>query len=176
MDHPTTEPIDFVTLYRRAFEEFGTSALWSSKPVPDPTPADALAITHSLRVEGNLEARRLAERIERALPCRCLKSKPKSCGLLAVHRDPESYVAGSTPLTRYTARYSNDIDVFHDREERVAHAAQDDTALLEESGYTVEWQRRDPADTYGHSATRRRVDETGMGCRQRFPVFPHDAG
>ena len=57
---------DFVTLYRRAFEEFGASALWSSKPVPDPTPADALAITHSLRVEGNLAARSLAERIERA--------------------------------------------------------------------------------------------------------------
>jgi hypothetical protein len=58
--------------------------------------------------------------------------------LLAAHRDPESYVAGSTPLTRYTTRYSGDIDVFHDREERVAHAAQDGTALLEESGYTVQ--------------------------------------
>ena len=32
----------------------------------DPTAADALAITHSLRVEGNLEARRLAEQIEQA--------------------------------------------------------------------------------------------------------------
>ncbi len=62
MDDPTTEPIDFVTLYRRAFKEFGTSALWSSKPVPDPTPADALAITHSLRVEGNLESRHFADR------------------------------------------------------------------------------------------------------------------
>jgi hypothetical protein len=34
--------------------------------VPDPTPADALAITRSLRVEGNLQARRLAEQIEQA--------------------------------------------------------------------------------------------------------------
>ena len=57
---------NLMTLYRRAFEEFGTSALWSSKPVADPTPADALAITHSLRVEGNLHARRLAEQIEQA--------------------------------------------------------------------------------------------------------------
>jgi hypothetical protein len=65
MNNPTTAPEDWVKLYRRAFEEFGVSALWSSKPVPDPTPADALAITHSLRVEGNLEARRLAEQIER---------------------------------------------------------------------------------------------------------------
>jgi hypothetical protein len=56
----------FVDLYRRAFEEFGASALWSSHPVPEPSPADALAITHSLRVEGGMEARRLAEQIERA--------------------------------------------------------------------------------------------------------------
>jgi len=59
-------PEDFATLYRRAFETFGASALWSSRPVPDPTPADALAITRSLRVEGDLKARRLAEQIEQA--------------------------------------------------------------------------------------------------------------
>jgi hypothetical protein len=57
---------EFVRLYERAFKEFGTMALWSSRPIPDPTPADALAITRSLRVEGNLEARRLAEEIEQA--------------------------------------------------------------------------------------------------------------
>ena len=43
--------------------------------------------------------------------------------LLASQRDPESYVAGATPLNRDAARYSGDIDVFHDREERVASAA-----------------------------------------------------
>jgi hypothetical protein len=56
----------YAILYRRAFEAFGSAALWSSKPVADPTPADALAITYSLRVEGNLQARRLAEEIEHA--------------------------------------------------------------------------------------------------------------
>ena len=65
MKQPTTSQ-NFVDLYRRAFEEFGASALWSSKPLSNPTPADALAITRSLRVEGNLEARRLAEQIEQA--------------------------------------------------------------------------------------------------------------
>jgi hypothetical protein len=59
-------PLDFATLYRRAFEHFGTSALWSSRPVSDPTPEDALAITRSLRREGDLRARRLAELIEAA--------------------------------------------------------------------------------------------------------------
>ena len=57
---------DFVSLYRRAFSEFGASALWSSRAVSNPTPEDALAITHSLRLEGDLRARRLAELIEEA--------------------------------------------------------------------------------------------------------------
>ena len=65
MTTESTEP-EFAALYRRAFEEFGASALWSSRAVPDPTPADALAITYSLRVEGDLQARRLAEQIEQA--------------------------------------------------------------------------------------------------------------
>jgi hypothetical protein len=65
--------------------------------------------------------------------------------LLASHRDPESYVAGSTPLNREAPRYSGDIDVFHDREERVARAAAEDAAVLQEHGYTLQWQRREPA-------------------------------
>ncbi len=65
--------------------------------------------------------------------------------LLAAHRDPESYVGGSTPLNRDAPRYSGDIDVFHDREERVATAAEQDVTLLREYGYTLQWVRRDPA-------------------------------
>ena len=64
MKKQPTQPEQWVRLYRRAFELFGASALWSSRPAPDPTPADAMAITYSLRVEGNLDARRLAEEIE----------------------------------------------------------------------------------------------------------------
>jgi hypothetical protein len=66
MTEPIPRPADFASLYRRAFEEFGASALWSSRAVPDPTPADALAITYTLRIEGDLKARRLAEQIEQA--------------------------------------------------------------------------------------------------------------
>ena len=66
MDQSAAAAGDYAKLYRQAFEKFGVSALWSSRPVPNPTPADALAITHSLRVEGNLQARRLAEQIEDA--------------------------------------------------------------------------------------------------------------
>lgn len=64
--------------------------------------------------------------------------------LLAAHRDPESYVAGSTPLNVNAPRYSGDIDIFHDREERVARAAQEDGAVLQANGYELQWLRREP--------------------------------
>ena len=47
---------------------------------------------------------------------------------LASHRDPESYVAGSKPINRNASCYSGDIDIFHDRDERVATAAIADAA------------------------------------------------
>lgn len=64
--------------------------------------------------------------------------------LLAASRDPESYVAGSTPLGRTQIRYSGDIDIFHDREERVAQAAETDAATLAAHDYTIHWERRTP--------------------------------
>lgn len=64
MTEPTPHPEDFAALYRRAFAEYGTQALWNMRPIEDPTPADALAITKALRTHGGMEGRRLAERIE----------------------------------------------------------------------------------------------------------------
>ena len=64
--------------------------------------------------------------------------------LLASHRDPESYVGGATPLNRSAGRYSSDIDVFHDREERVAAAALEDAQALTGAGYQVLWLRQLP--------------------------------
>jgi hypothetical protein len=64
--------------------------------------------------------------------------------LLASHRDPESYVAGAAPLNRDAPRYSGDIDVFHDREERVAAAALNDAETLTTAGYRVSWLRQLP--------------------------------
>jgi hypothetical protein len=51
-------------LYRQAFKEYGSVALWNMRPVERPTPADALAITRALRTYGSMAGRRLAERIE----------------------------------------------------------------------------------------------------------------
>ena len=61
-----TEPDDLAALYRLAFAEYATRALWNKRPVGRPTPADALVVARALRVEGDRAARRLAERIEKA--------------------------------------------------------------------------------------------------------------
>ena len=64
--------------------------------------------------------------------------------LLASHRDPESHIAGSAFLVRTGARFSADIDIFHDREDRVLQAAEADFAALQAAGLDVTWQRREP--------------------------------
>jgi hypothetical protein len=51
---------------RRAFAEFRSRALWNIGELESPTIAQALAITRQLRTEGDMKARRLAERIEEA--------------------------------------------------------------------------------------------------------------
>lgn len=76
--------------------------------------------------------------------------------LLAAHRNPESYVAGASALNQDGPRYSDDIDIFQDREEDVARAAEADVALLAERGFPVQWFRREPGL---HAAIVRRDDE-----------------
>src|SRR6266704_276137 len=57
--------------------------------------------------------------------------------VIAAARDPESYVAGSIPLNRDHRRYSADIDIFQDREERVAQAAEADATSLATQGFAI---------------------------------------
>jgi hypothetical protein len=64
--------------------------------------------------------------------------------LIAGRRDPESFVAGGTPINRDGPRYSSDIDIFHEREERVSEAAETDAAILRASGLQTTWTRRQP--------------------------------
>jgi hypothetical protein len=65
MNDMPQEPDDFPSLYRRAFAQYGTQALWNMRPIEAPTSADALAVTKALRTHGGMEGRRLAEQIER---------------------------------------------------------------------------------------------------------------
>ncbi len=62
-DQPNQLP-EFVTLYRRAFTDYGAQALWNMRLIDNPTPADVLVITPALRTHGGMGGRRLAEQIE----------------------------------------------------------------------------------------------------------------
>jgi hypothetical protein len=66
MNDQTKEAASFISLYRRAFAEYGTQALWNKRLLDAPTQEDALVVARALRIEGNREARRLAEQIEQA--------------------------------------------------------------------------------------------------------------
>ena len=65
IDTPS-EPETLASLYRRAFAEYGTQALWNKRMLEEPTQEDALVIARALRIEGDREARKLAEQIEKA--------------------------------------------------------------------------------------------------------------
>ena len=64
----TTEPFepDFESLYHRTLADFRLRTLWNVRELEHPTAEEALLITRPLRVEGDLNARRLAEEIEQA--------------------------------------------------------------------------------------------------------------
>lgn len=64
--------------------------------------------------------------------------------VLAAHRSPESYVAGGAVLNADGPRLSEDIDIFHDREEAAAASAEADAATLAAAGFSVSWLRREP--------------------------------
>ncbi len=66
--------------------------------------------------------------------------------LIASSRSEESHLAGGAALNLEpnTKRYSNDLDYFHDSEERVAEAFAKDRALLADAGFDVEVEMQQP--------------------------------
>ena len=66
MNDAPSELETFVSLYRRAFADYGTQALWNKRMLDEPTPGDALVVARALRIEGDRNARKLAEEIEQA--------------------------------------------------------------------------------------------------------------
>jgi hypothetical protein len=59
--------------------------------------------------------------------------------LLASHRSPDSYVAGGIALNRNGPRFSADIDIFHDGDERLAAIAESDAAVIAGAGFSAVW-------------------------------------
>jgi nucleotidyltransferase AbiEii toxin of type IV toxin-antitoxin system len=61
--------------------------------------------------------------------------------VLAAGRSPDSYLAGGVALNRDGPRFSSDIDIFHDSEERLEAAAGTDARALTEAGLNLSWRR-----------------------------------
>ena len=66
MDQQATATDNYAELYRQAFAQYAAQALWYMRRIDNPTPEDALAVARSLRIEGDLRARFLAEKIEQS--------------------------------------------------------------------------------------------------------------
>ena len=56
--------VEIRRLYHEAFRLYGTLALWNIREYETPDAEQALGITRALRFEGNMQSRRLAEKIE----------------------------------------------------------------------------------------------------------------
>jgi hypothetical protein len=96
---------------------------------------------------------------------------------LAAQRDPESYIAGASPLNRNASRFSDDIDIFHDREDRVLVAATGDAELLEAAGYSVRWLRRFPTiqtAEVSRDESRTRLEWVVDSDFRFFPTVPDE--
>lgn len=57
-------PEDVVSLYHKAFAEYGAQSLWNRTPSKKPTILQALVVAECLRSEGNMKSRPLAAQIE----------------------------------------------------------------------------------------------------------------
>ncbi|HEV3156992.1 MAG TPA: hypothetical protein VGZ00_06550 [Candidatus Baltobacteraceae bacterium] len=150
MDDETAEPATIESLYRRAFAEYGSRALWSSRQAEDVTPGAALAITNALRIYGGMDGRCLAEEIEqlcggkqraekygKAVPLSELQSH--ILGVLAKGRNPESYILGGLPSYGDRAGFAEVSDRFQVHAQGLAAAAEADEKALIEAGCTVSW-------------------------------------
>jgi hypothetical protein len=61
--------------------------------------------------------------------------------LLAAARSPDSYIAGGVALHRDGPRYSGDIDIFQDTEQRLHDAAVADASTLTAAGLQLSWTK-----------------------------------
>ncbi len=66
---------------------------------------------------------------------------------IAINRGQDSYIAGAIVqhIDNDSPRFSDDLDLFHDLQEKVAQCAEQDAAVLTENGYNLQWLLRTPS-------------------------------
>jgi Nucleotidyl transferase AbiEii toxin, Type IV TA system len=86
--------------------------------------------------------------------------------VLAAQRSPDSYIAGGVAINREGPRFSEDIDIFQDTEERLEAAAEADAKALTDGGLTLTWRKI--------LTGKRDAELEGLGDRMRLE-WVHDS-
>jgi hypothetical protein len=86
--------------------------------------------------------------------------------VLAAERSPDSYIAGGVAINREGPRFSGDIDIFQDTEQRLEAAAQADAKALTDAGLDFSWKKI--------VAGKREAEVEGLGDRMRLE-WVHDS-
>jgi hypothetical protein len=61
--------------------------------------------------------------------------------VLAAERSPDSYKARGIAINRERPRFSDDIDIFQDTEQRLDAAAKADAKALTDAGLKLSWKK-----------------------------------
>lgn len=86
--------------------------------------------------------------------------------VLAAERSPDSYRAGGVAINRQGPRFSGDIDIFQDTEQRLEAAATADAKALTDAGLQFTWKKI--------ATGKREAELEGLGDRMRLE-WVHDA-
>ncbi len=86
--------------------------------------------------------------------------------VLAAERSPDSYIAGGVAINREGPRFSEDIDIFQDTEERLEAAAKADATALAAAGLILFWKKI--------MTGKREAELEGLGDRMRLE-WVHDS-
>jgi len=86
--------------------------------------------------------------------------------LLAAERSPDSYIAGGVAINREGPRFSGDIDIFQDTEQRLQAAASADEKTLTAAGLKFSWKKI--------VTGKREAELEGLGDRMRLE-WVHEA-
>jgi hypothetical protein len=86
--------------------------------------------------------------------------------VLAAERSPDSYIAGGVAINRDGPRFSGDIDIFQDTEQRLEAAAKVDAKALIDAGLKLSWKKI--------ATGKREAELEGLGDRMRLE-WVHDS-
>jgi hypothetical protein len=96
--------------------------------------------------------------------------------VLAAGRSPDSYIAGGVALNREGPRFSDDIDIFQDSEQRLEAAAIADEKALTEAGLKLTWKKivsgKRDAEVVGLDDDRMRLEWVHDSPFRFFPAQP----